>query len=132
MKNNFQFRMHRQLTNQLRGMLGTSPEMEHHNYPQTHVYRTEGKYHKFLQKVQIFSEHAIPGGGPTPAFLSKLWQLVNDQDNCGLVSWSSNGRSFIVFDQVKFSKQILPNYFKHQKMNSFVRQLNMYGFKKVS
>ena len=50
MKNNFQFRMHRQLTNQLRGMLGTSPEMEHHSYPQTHVYRTEGKYHKFSQK----------------------------------------------------------------------------------
>lgn len=34
--------MHRQLTNQLRGMLGTSPEMDHHSYPQTHVYRTEG------------------------------------------------------------------------------------------
>ena len=53
-KINFQFRMHRQLTNQLRGMLGTSPEMEHHSYPQTHVYRTEGKCHKFLQKVQNF------------------------------------------------------------------------------
>ena len=85
----------------------------------------------FRRNFKTFLEHAIPGGGPTPAFLSKLWQLVNDQDNCGLVSWSSNGRSFIVFDQVKFSKQILPNYFKHQKMNSFVRQLNMYGFKKV-
>ena len=69
--------------------------------------------------------------GPTPAFLSKLWQLVNDEKNNGLVSWSSNGRSFIVHDQVKFSKEILPNYFKHQKMNSFIRQLNMYGFKKV-
>ena len=41
------------------------------------------------------------------------------------------GRSFIVHDQVKFAKAILPNYFKHQKMNSFIRQLNMYGFKKV-
>ena len=34
--------MHRQLTNQLRGMLGTSSEMDQHSYPQTHVYRTEG------------------------------------------------------------------------------------------
>ena len=67
----------------------------------------------------------------TPAFLSKLWQLVNDQQNRQLVRWAPGGRSFLVMDQTKFSKEILPNYFKHQKMNSFIRQLNMYGFKKV-
>jgi len=67
-----------------------------------------------------------------PAFLSKLWQLVNDQNNESLVSWSSSGQSFVIFDQVKFAKLVLPNYFKHQKINSFIRQLNMYGFKKVS
>merc|ERR1711920_126564 len=69
--------------------------------------------------------------GATPAFLSKLWQLVNNTDNRQLVCWAPGGRSFLVNDQTKFSKEILPNYFKHQKMNSFIRQLNMYGFKKV-
>lgn len=69
--------------------------------------------------------------GPTPAFLSKLWQLVNARDNQDLVCWAQGGRSFLVNDQSKFAKEILPNYFKHQKMNSFIRQLNMYGFKKV-
>lgn len=83
------------------------------------------------QDNPIVSEASNPATGPTPAFLSKLWQLVNDAETDYLVGWSSTGRSFIVYDQVQFSKQILPNYFKHQKMNSFVRQLNMYGFKKV-
>lgn len=69
--------------------------------------------------------------GPPPAFLTKLWQLVNEGDKA-LVSWSNDGTSFIVRDQNQFAKKVLPNYFKHQKMNSFVRQLNMYGFKKVS
>lgn len=68
--------------------------------------------------------------GPPPAFLTKLWQLVNEGDD-NLVSWGMDGTSFVVKDQNQFAKKVLPNYFKHQKMNSFVRQLNMYGFKKV-
>ena len=78
----------------------------------------------------IFTAPTSLSNGPPPAFLTKLWQLVNEGDKA-LVSWSSDGTSFIVRDQNQFAKKVLPNYFKHQKMNSFVRQLNMYGFKKV-
>ncbi|NXM68809.1 HSF2 protein, partial [Serilophus lunatus] len=42
-----------------------------------------------------------------------------------------NGRSFLVLDEQRFAKEILPKYFKHNNMASFVRQLNMYGFRKV-
>nr|XP_013030794.2 heat shock factor protein 2 isoform X1 [Anser cygnoides] len=42
-----------------------------------------------------------------------------------------NGQSFLVLDEQRFAKEILPKYFKHNNMASFVRQLNMYGFRKV-
>ncbi|XP_018598591.1 heat shock factor protein 1 [Scleropages formosus] len=66
-----------------------------------------------------------------PAFLSKLWTLVEDHSTNDLICWSQNGCSFLVCDEQRFSKEILPLYFKHSNMTSFVRQLNMYGFRKV-
>ncbi|MCJ8746512.1 hypothetical protein PDJAM_G00142740 [Pangasius djambal] len=66
-----------------------------------------------------------------PAFLTKLWTLVDDPETDPLICWSPNGNSFHVFDQGRFSKEVLPKYFKHNNMASFVRQLNMYGFRKV-
>nr|XP_020460044.1 heat shock factor protein 4 [Monopterus albus] len=66
-----------------------------------------------------------------PAFLTKLWTLVEDPDTNHLICWSATGASFHVFDQGRFAKEVLPKYFKHNNMASFVRQLNMYGFRKV-
>ncbi|NXD76672.1 HSF2 protein, partial [Halcyon senegalensis] len=66
-----------------------------------------------------------------PAFLSKLWALVSEAPNNQLITWSQNGQSFLVLDEQTFAKEILPKYFKHNNMASFVRQLNMYGFRKV-
>uniref|UniRef100_A0A672KCN6 HSF-type DNA-binding domain-containing protein n=1 Tax=Sinocyclocheilus grahami TaxID=75366 RepID=A0A672KCN6_SINGR len=70
-------------------------------------------------------------GSNAPAFLTKLWTLVEDPDTDPLICWSPSGNSFHVFDQSRFSKEVLPKYFKHNNMASFVRQLNMYGFRKV-
>uniref|UniRef100_A0A3P8SP28 Heat shock transcription factor 2 n=1 Tax=Amphiprion percula TaxID=161767 RepID=A0A3P8SP28_AMPPE len=37
----------------------------------------------------------------------------------------------LVLDEQRFAKEILPKFFKHNNMASFIRQLNMYGFRKV-
>ncbi|XP_043546885.1 heat shock factor protein 1 isoform X2 [Chiloscyllium plagiosum] len=70
-------------------------------------------------------------GSNVPAFLTKLWTLIEDPDTNDLICWSVSGNSFHVFDQGRFAKEVLPKYFKHNNMASFVRQLNMYGFRKV-
>ncbi|XP_041721918.1 heat shock factor protein 2-like [Coregonus clupeaformis] len=66
-----------------------------------------------------------------PAFLTKLWTLVEDSDTNEFICWSQEGNSFLVMDEQRFAKEILPKFFKHNNMASFVRQLNMYGFRKV-
>ncbi|KAM3931609.1 uncharacterized protein RB166_004962 isoform 5-T5 [Leptodactylus fuscus] len=66
-----------------------------------------------------------------PKFLTKIWALVEDHRNSEYICWSQDGNSFIVLDEERFAKEILPRHFKHNNMASFVRQLNWYGFHKV-
>ncbi|XP_066963990.1 heat shock factor protein 1 isoform X8 [Macrobrachium rosenbergii] len=76
--------------------------------------------------------HAIEGTSNVPAFLTKLWRLVDDRQTNDLICWTENGRSFIIQNQARFARELLPQYYKHNNMASFVRQLNMYGFHKVA
>ncbi|XP_031785474.1 heat shock factor protein 1 isoform X3 [Nasonia vitripennis] len=72
-------------------------------------------------------------GTSVPAFLGKLWRLVEDPETDDLICWAPSGRSFFIRNQAQFARELLPHYYKHNNMASFVRQLNMYGFhKKVS
>lgn len=48
-----------------------------------------------------------------------------------VVRWSNEGDSFVVLENEKFTKHILPKHFKHSNFASFVRQLNKYDFHKV-
>jgi len=54
-------------------------------------------------------------------------------DSCdpAIACWSDDGETFVVKDPSKFEKEIIPQFFKHSKFSSFVRQLNFYSFRKI-
>lgn len=72
-----------------------------------------------------------PSSKTRPAFVMKIWSMVNDPANHDYIRWNDNGKTFQVFHREEFMKLILPKYFKHNNFASFVRQLNMYGWHKV-
>ncbi|KAJ5273984.1 hypothetical protein N7478_009109 [Penicillium angulare] len=65
------------------------------------------------------------------AFIHKLYNMLEDNTIQHLISWSGTNDSFVMSPTSEFSK-VLAQYFKHTNISSFVRQLNMYGFHKVS
>jgi len=65
------------------------------------------------------------------AFIHKLYNMLEDRSIQHLISWSNTNESFVMSPSNEFSK-VLAQYFKHTNISSFVRQLNMYGFHKVS
>lgn len=73
-----------------------------------------------------------PGGKQQPSFVSKLYSMLEDPSIADLISWGSSGTVFSVANPAEFSRLVLPNWFKHSNWQSFVRQLNMYGFHKVN
>lgn len=66
-----------------------------------------------------------------PAFVNKMWSMINDPANQMLIKWMPDGESFYVDNREQFVHDVLPKYFKHSNFASFVRQLNMYGWHKV-
>lgn len=82
-----------------------------------------------LPVMEIILPHQ--GSSSVPAFLAKLWKMVDDPSTNELISWNDEGNSFIIHNQPDFTQHLLPYYYKHSNMASFVRQLNMYGFHKV-
>ncbi|KIY03177.1 uncharacterized protein Z520_01644 [Fonsecaea multimorphosa CBS 102226] len=64
-------------------------------------------------------------------FVRKLYKMLEDPSYSSVVRWGDDGDSFVVLENEKFTKSILPKHFKHSNFASFVRQLNKYDFHKV-
>ena len=66
-----------------------------------------------------------------PPFPLKLYDLVNNENNSHIITWTEDGLSFIIKDIHKFIYEILPKKFDTKLFSSFNRQLNSYGFTKT-
>ena len=69
--------------------------------------------------------------GRVAAFLTKTFTIVDSAPTDELVGWTRGGEAFRITHPEELAKHVLPKFFKHNNMSSFVRQLNMYGFNKV-
>ncbi|KAH8706765.1 HSF-type DNA-binding-domain-containing protein [Ilyonectria robusta] len=71
------------------------------------------------------------GGSNASEFVRKLYRMLEDPAHQEVARWGKDGDTFVVVENEKFTRSILPKHFKHSNMASFVRQLNKYDFHKV-
>jgi hypothetical protein len=68
-------------------------------------------------------------------FPSKLHYMLDpglEENEKSIVTWQPHGRAFVVLDQARFVAELLPNWFRQNKYQSFQRQLNSYGFQRIT
>ena len=69
------------------------------------------------------------------SFPWKLHDMLSQAEAEGfanICSWETNGISFRIHDIHQFVEKVLPLYYDQSKFESFRRQLNLYGFTKLS
>jgi len=80
-------------------------------------------------------EHAYVGVRESfPVKLFKLLELADLQkpDLASIISWHSHGRCFRVHNPKKAEEFILHRFFNQNRYSSFRRQLDLWGFKRLT
>ena len=80
-----------------------------------------GKYRKDPSKKKI------------QPFIKKLLQLFDDSGLSNIIIWEEVGNYGLItiIDPERLENEVLPKYYRHTRTSSFIRQLNIHGFKKV-
>lgn len=112
----------------------TSRPHRHHSPHHAHLI-VHHLYHDHAldHREDYQEEHPARGGvlTPFPLKLHEMLSVVQDHGHAHIVSWQPHGRCFVVHKPRELV-ELLPRYFKLSKLASFQRQLNLYGFQRLT
>lgn len=82
--------------------------------------------------------HYIEEGGElvkhkkcTNNFPARLHRMLENEEHSDVITWMPHGRSWKVLDRRRFIDEVVPHYYVCKKFESFTRQLNGWGFKRL-
>jgi hypothetical protein len=67
-----------------------------------------------------------------PLKLHKLLSMVEMEGLSSIISWQAHGRAFKIHKPKDFLEKVMPIHFHQTKIASFRRQLNLYGFLRIT
>jgi hypothetical protein len=65
-------------------------------------------------------------------FPTKLHQILSSEEFSNAIAWMPHGRSFRVIKPKEFAETISPRFFNHSNFPSFARQVNGWGFRRIT
>jgi len=77
------------------------------------------------------TQSSAPREGINLSFPHKLMEVLSDKANDHIITWLPHGKAFVIYQKEKFTRDILPRYFKETKYTSFTRKLNRWGFERI-
>eukprot|EP00934_Nitzschia_sp_Nitz4_P004815 Nitzschia sp. Nitz4//scaffold151_size53849//43855//45101//NITZ4_006730-RA/size53849-snap-gene-0.35-mRNA-1//-1//CDS//3329537165//4805//frame0 len=94
-------------------------------------------YQDFSWDMPDKKELSIPrtvssGSTKEPTFPVKLHAILSNLEYADIISWLPHGRSWRILQQQAFKEKVIPIFFRHGRYSSFARQVNGWGFKRIS
>jgi hypothetical protein len=65
-------------------------------------------------------------------FPVKLHMILSNPDFEDIVGWLPHGRSWRILQQKAFEEKVIPLYFRHGRYSSFARQVNGWGYRRIT
>lgn len=81
---------------------------------------------KLIMKMELKKKQRSMG---VPKFIRHLYCILTNED-ASIMTWSADGMSIQLYNVKRLESEVLPKYFRHNKLSSFQRQLNYFGFRK--
>mmetsp|Transcript_17765 Transcript_17765/g.26294 ORF Transcript_17765/g.26294 Transcript_17765/m.26294 type:complete len:327 (-) Transcript_17765:101-1081(-) len=92
-------------------------------------------YHDHSREREEGTANPVARGGvttPFPIHLHDMLERIEREGYGHVVSWQSHGRCFVIHNQKEFIEHVMSTYTKHSKFPSFRRQLNLYGYRRIT
>jgi len=67
-----------------------------------------------------------------PVKLHRMLRQIEFEGKQDIVSFCSHGRAFLIHKPKRFESEIMTRFFRQTRVQSFQRQLNLYGFKRIT
>jgi hypothetical protein len=90
---------------------------------------------RWWKEDKLSSQTSTTSTSIVSGFPWRLHDMLGEAERKGFenaVSWQPCGRAFRVHDTKVFAEFIMPRYFNQTQYKSFQRQLNIYGFRRVT
>jgi len=89
-----------------------------------HTYRDFGRY---VEEGGELIKHKKSGNN----FPARLHQMLSAPEHSHVITWMPHGRAWKILDKERLISDVIPNYYVCKKYESFARQLNGWGFKRL-
>mmetsp|Transcript_95 Transcript_95/g.173 ORF Transcript_95/g.173 Transcript_95/m.173 type:complete len:276 (+) Transcript_95:454-1281(+) len=67
-----------------------------------------------------------------PLRLHKVLERASANEKSDIISWQPHGRAFKIHDKKRFEREVLFPVLKMKTMSSFIKQLSLYGFRRLT
>mmetsp|Transcript_10317 Transcript_10317/g.21794 ORF Transcript_10317/g.21794 Transcript_10317/m.21794 type:complete len:393 (+) Transcript_10317:105-1283(+) len=89
-----------------------------------HTYRDFSRY---VEDGGVLVRHKKSGNN----FPARLHQILSEPTHSDVITWMPHGRAWKIIDKKRLVEEVLPGYYVCKKYESFSRQLNGWGFKRL-